>query len=524
MRRRARRRRHVGHDSALLRIRRCREHWQKSRLTTIPTGGDSDEHRSERARHHRPDPRLLGHARAAGRTGSPTTSQRASGCSRPPTPASRSRSRRSTPTRRPIEARRPCRRSSSTSSPSSAGSTRRPSSWGTRPAGRSPRSCSTTASAPPAWRSNSAPTEGVKVVPLSQVKATFPVLKNPANRHRAVGLTLEQWHYAFTNTFTEEESRALYERYAIPASGPHLLGQRARELPARATTTPGSTTTTTTAPRCCSSRAPRTTSCRRRSSSRTPSTTRSDDGHRGQGVRRARTCCRRATAGRRSPTTPSTGRSRTPPRASTSTPSGRGAASRLTHIGGPTVLIEVDGWRLLTDPTFDPPGPHVPLRLGHRRRASSTGPGARRRRPRPDRRGAAHPRPPRRQPRRRRPRAAAVGADVVTTAAGAARLGGDARGLEPWAYDAAGGAGAADDRDHRDAVPTRPAAEPSARRRRHRVRAAVGRSGARCAVDLGRHRALRRSAGGRRPGRGRRRRSCTSAACSSRSPDRSATR
>src|SRR3954451_9601158 len=29
---------------------------------------------------------------------------------------------------------------------------------------------------------------------------------------------------------------------------------------------------------------------------------------------------------------------------------------RLTHIGGPTVLIETAGWRLLTDPTFDPPG------------------------------------------------------------------------------------------------------------------------------------------------------------------------
>jgi L-ascorbate metabolism protein UlaG (beta-lactamase superfamily) len=28
----------------------------------------------------------------------------------------------------------------------------------------------------------------------------------------------------------------------------------------------------------------------------------------------------------------------------------------LTHIGGPTVLIEFAGWRLLTDPTFDPPG------------------------------------------------------------------------------------------------------------------------------------------------------------------------
>ena len=29
---------------------------------------------------------------------------------------------------------------------------------------------------------------------------------------------------------------------------------------------------------------------------------------------------------------------------------------RLTHIGGPTVLIEIGGWRILTDPTFDNPG------------------------------------------------------------------------------------------------------------------------------------------------------------------------
>ncbi|MEU9265018.1 alpha/beta fold hydrolase [Streptomyces sp. NPDC048251] len=66
---------------------------------------------------------------------------------------------------------------------------------------------------------NSAPTEGVAVLPLTQIKAAFPVLKNPANRHRAVGLTFDQWHYAFTNTLPEEESRALYERYAVPASG-----------------------------------------------------------------------------------------------------------------------------------------------------------------------------------------------------------------------------------------------------------------------------------------------------------------
>ena len=66
---------------------------------------------------------------------------------------------------------------------------------------------------------NSAPTEGVRVTPLSQLKSSFPVLKNPANRHRAVGLTYEQWRYVFTNTFNEADARATYDRYHIPASG-----------------------------------------------------------------------------------------------------------------------------------------------------------------------------------------------------------------------------------------------------------------------------------------------------------------
>jgi pimeloyl-ACP methyl ester carboxylesterase len=56
------------------------------------------------------------------------------------------------------------------------------------------------------------------------VKSTLPVLKSPANRHKAVGLTFEQWRYAFTNTFTEEESQALYDRYHIPANGGILWG------------------------------------------------------------------------------------------------------------------------------------------------------------------------------------------------------------------------------------------------------------------------------------------------------------
>jgi pimeloyl-ACP methyl ester carboxylesterase len=66
---------------------------------------------------------------------------------------------------------------------------------------------------------DSAPTEGVRVNPLSQVRSLFPALKNPANAHKPVGFTPEQWHYAFTNTLSREDSDAAFERYAIPAPG-----------------------------------------------------------------------------------------------------------------------------------------------------------------------------------------------------------------------------------------------------------------------------------------------------------------
>jgi L-ascorbate metabolism protein UlaG (beta-lactamase superfamily) len=104
---------------------------------------------------------------------------------------------------------------------------------------------------------------------------------------------------------------------------------------------------------------------------------------------------------------------------------------RLTHIGGPTVLIEVGGWRLLTDPTFDPPGgtysfgwgtgsrktagPSIPaaeigaidaVLLSHDHHDDNLDPAGR----------ALLP---------------SAGA-VVTTAPGARRLGGGARGLVPW--------------------------------------------------------------------------------------------
>ena len=66
---------------------------------------------------------------------------------------------------------------------------------------------------------NSAPTEGVRVSPLSQIKSLFPALKSPANRRKAVGFTPDEFHYAFTNTLSDEESREVYDRYHIAAPG-----------------------------------------------------------------------------------------------------------------------------------------------------------------------------------------------------------------------------------------------------------------------------------------------------------------
>ena len=148
-------------------------------------------------------------------------------------------------------------------------------------------------------------------MPLSQVKATFPVLKNPANRHRAVGFTHEQWHYAFTNTFSEEESRALYERYHVPASGTIFWGS------ALANIHPGTDDNYVDYDN--DDRAPLLFISGSDDHLMPPSIQQLQrealqvgHDHRGQGVRRARTCCRPRRAGRRSPTTRWTGRSSTP--------------------------------------------------------------------------------------------------------------------------------------------------------------------------------------------------------------------
>ena len=66
---------------------------------------------------------------------------------------------------------------------------------------------------------DSAPTEGVRVSPPSQLRSLFPAFRNPANRHRAVGFTPKQFHYAFANTLSLEEATRIWERFHVPAPG-----------------------------------------------------------------------------------------------------------------------------------------------------------------------------------------------------------------------------------------------------------------------------------------------------------------
>ena len=49
------------------------------------------------------------------------------------------------------------------------------------------------------------------------------MLHNPANHHRAVPLTYEQFRYGFANAVSEDEAKGLYETFAVPASGRPLF-------------------------------------------------------------------------------------------------------------------------------------------------------------------------------------------------------------------------------------------------------------------------------------------------------------
>jgi non-heme chloroperoxidase len=64
-----------------------------------------------------------------------------------------------------------------------------------------------------------APSRGVLPLPAAALKSASTVLSNPANRHRAVALSFEQFRYGFANALTEDEAKELYETYHVAGSG-----------------------------------------------------------------------------------------------------------------------------------------------------------------------------------------------------------------------------------------------------------------------------------------------------------------
>jgi L-ascorbate metabolism protein UlaG (beta-lactamase superfamily) len=104
---------------------------------------------------------------------------------------------------------------------------------------------------------------------------------------------------------------------------------------------------------------------------------------------------------------------------------------RITHIGGPTALIEVDGWRLLTDPTFDPPGRTYSFGWGTGSRKLAGPAIAAADLPPIDAVLLTHDHHGDNLDPAGRALLPAAGV-VITTASGAKRLGGTTRGLEPW--------------------------------------------------------------------------------------------
>src|SRR5258708_9693605 len=64
-----------------------------------------------------------------------------------------------------------------------------------------------------------APFRGVLPLPISALRSASPVLRNPANRRRAVPLTYHQFRYGFANPVGEARAKTLCGQFALPRSG-----------------------------------------------------------------------------------------------------------------------------------------------------------------------------------------------------------------------------------------------------------------------------------------------------------------
>jgi len=67
------------------------------------------------------------------------------------------------------------------------------------------------------------PFRGVLPLPVSTLRVSAPVLRNPLNRGRAITLTLDQFNYGWGNALGDEETKQLYETYHVAGSAAALM-------------------------------------------------------------------------------------------------------------------------------------------------------------------------------------------------------------------------------------------------------------------------------------------------------------
>jgi pimeloyl-ACP methyl ester carboxylesterase len=68
------------------------------------------------------------------------------------------------------------------------------------------------------------PFRGVLPLPISTLRVSLPVLRNPLNRGRAVTLSFDQFRYGWTNAIkSDDEAKRLYDEFHVAAPGVALM-------------------------------------------------------------------------------------------------------------------------------------------------------------------------------------------------------------------------------------------------------------------------------------------------------------
>jgi pimeloyl-ACP methyl ester carboxylesterase len=67
------------------------------------------------------------------------------------------------------------------------------------------------------------PFRGVLPLPVSTLRVSAPILRNPLNRGKAITLTFDQFKYGWANALDDDEARQLYETYHVAGPAVALM-------------------------------------------------------------------------------------------------------------------------------------------------------------------------------------------------------------------------------------------------------------------------------------------------------------